>query len=87
MASPERQCVGCRTRRPQGELVRLARVDDRVVPWHRGMAGRSAYLCPEVQCLEAAERRHAFARALRGPVTTDPAVRDDVERRATGVGR
>jgi predicted RNA-binding protein YlxR (DUF448 family) len=29
-----------------------------------------------VKCLEAAEKKRAFARAFRGPVTLDPDVRD-----------
>jgi hypothetical protein len=47
-----------------------------VVRARPGAPGRSAYLCPEENCLEAAEKKRAFARAFRGPVTLDPAVRD-----------
>ncbi len=75
MAAPERTCVGCRTRRAQHELVRFTLEGVRVVPALPGAPGRSAYLCPGERCLAAAERRHAFARAFRGPVTLDPAVR------------
>ena len=75
MATPERTCVGCRRRRGQDELVRLVAVEGRVVPARPGAPGRSAYLCPEETCLEAAEKKRAFARAFRGPVTLDPAVR------------
>jgi uncharacterized protein len=79
---PERTCVGCRQRRSQGELVRLVSERGRVVPAQAGATGRSAYVCPEETCLEAAEKRRAFARAFRGPVTLDPAVRTIVTRRA-----
>ena len=82
VAAPERTCVGCRTRRPQGALVRLALAGDAVVPARRGAPGRTAYLCPEESCLDAAERRRAFARAFRRPVTLDAAVRTVVRRRA-----
>jgi uncharacterized protein len=75
-ATPERTCVGCRRRRGQDELVRLVAVQGSVVQARPGASGRSAYLCPEEQCLEAAEKKRAFARAFRGPVTLDPAVRE-----------
>jgi len=75
VTAPERTCVGCRRRRAQDELVRLSLEGGTVVPARRGASGRSAYLCPEEMCLEAAEKRRAFARAFRGPVTLDPAVR------------
>jgi predicted RNA-binding protein YlxR (DUF448 family) len=32
-------------------------------------------------CLEVAEKKRAFARAFRGPVTLDPAVREACTRR------
>lgn len=75
MATPERTCVGCRRRRGQDELVRLVAFQGRVVPARPGAPGRSAYLCPEEMCLETAEKKRAFARAFRGPVTLDPGVR------------
>jgi predicted RNA-binding protein YlxR (DUF448 family) len=75
VATPERTCVGCRRKRGQDELVRLVASQGRVVKAQPGSPGRSAYLCPEANCLEAAEKKRAFARAFRGPVTLDPAVR------------
>ena len=80
MTGPERTCIGCRSKRGQAALVRLTNQAGRVVPAHPGAPGRSAYLCPEQTCLEAAEKRRAFARAFRGPVVIDPAVRRAVAR-------
>ena len=70
--SPERTCVGCRTTRPKGELLRL------VLPpeTEGGLAavdstgrrnGRGAYLCADrpLDCLATARRRRALPRALR----------------------
>lgn len=84
---PERTCVGCRVRRGQPELVRLKREGDRVVLAAPGAPGRSAYICPQEECLAAAEKRRAFARSFRGPVTIDPAVRRAVARLTTGERR
>jgi hypothetical protein len=80
VATPERTCVGCRRRRGQDELVRLVHVEGRVVLAHPGAPGRGAYLCPEDKCLEVAEKRRAFARAFRAPVTLDPTVRESFRR-------
>jgi uncharacterized protein len=78
--APERTCIGCRRTRGQPELVRLTNAGGHVVPARPGAPGRSAYLCPAQTCLEAAEKRRAFARAFRGPVVLDPAVRRAVAR-------
>jgi predicted RNA-binding protein YlxR (DUF448 family) len=80
VVAPERTCVGCRRKRGQAELVRLTAEGGFVVPARPGSPGRSAYLCPEQSCLEAADKRRAFARAFRAPVTLDPAVRRAVAR-------
>ncbi len=83
MTAPERTCIGCRRRRSQSELVRLVLRGGQVVPANPGMPGRGAYLCPHLNCLETAEKRRAFARAFRGPVTLDPAIRGAVDRHAS----
>ena len=67
---PQRTCVGCRVRRPQPALLRVARRPDGTVCLDtdgRG-PGRGAYLCPDTACVAQAERRRAFNRALRGEV-------------------
>ncbi|HWL95832.1 MAG TPA: YlxR family protein [Nocardioidaceae bacterium] len=67
---PVRTCVGCRERSPKSDLLRLVVTGEsppRVVsPDPRGTApGRGAHLHPTVACLDLAERRRAFSRALR----------------------
>lgn len=64
-------CIGCRERSPKRELLRVTLGADAdgppvVVPDPAGTApGRGAHLHPVTACLELAERRRAFARALR----------------------
>jgi uncharacterized protein len=65
VAVPERTCVGCRTRRPQAELVRVVLRDRAVVPAGKGAPGRGAYVCPSQECLAVAQKKRAFARAFR----------------------
>ena len=71
---PIRSCAGCRRRRPQAELVRVASqpggivtVDPRVPVLGRPSRspGRGAYVCPEPACVERAVATGALARALR----------------------
>jgi len=77
--------VGCRTRRPRAELVRLAVADGHVrADLAARLPGRGAWCCPDRACAEAAVAREgrALRRALRlGPrrVTLDgEALRDQI---------
>lgn len=69
---PVRTCVGCRQRDHRSVLVRVIVAEvggaASVVPDPgRRLAGRGAWLHPDPTCLDAAERRRAFSRALRHP--------------------
>ncbi|MFY1633227.1 YlxR family protein [Solwaraspora sp. WMMB335] len=69
-ALPERTCVGCRRRAPVHELLRIVVVAgesvSRLLPDPvRRLPGRGAHLHPDPACLELAQRRRAFGRALR----------------------
>ncbi|TDE14077.1 YlxR family protein [Jiangella asiatica] len=73
--SPVRTCIGCRSRAVKSELLRVvaggAGAPGALVPDHDGrLPGRGAYLHPNPECLDQAERRRAFSRALRreGPL-------------------
>ena len=68
---PVRTCVGCRKRELAVELLRvvarnIGNGDCAVTVDAAGnLPGRGAWLHPDQQCLHAAIRRRAFARALR----------------------
>ena len=54
---PERSCVACRRRRPQGELLRLSRHGGVWVPEQgRQRSGRGAYLCADSPACWAEKR-------------------------------
>jgi predicted RNA-binding protein YlxR (DUF448 family) len=79
VTGPVRTCVGCRHRDDRSVLLRVvaAEVDGlwSVVPDPRHRRnGRGASLHPTPACLDLAERRRAFARALRrsGSLDTTP---------------
>jgi len=68
-----RTCVGCGARAAKSDLLRLVAAGNEIVPDPPARGpGRGAYLHPSRGCFEEAQRRRAFARALRlpGPVGT-----------------
>ena len=69
--------MGCRARRAQADLIRVARVDAGQLAVGRNLPGRGAWLCEAspVPCLDLAIRRRALGRALRAEVAGDAAVR------------
>ena len=70
-AVPVRTCVGCRARVDRSELVRVVVDSGSCIPDPAArLPGRGAWLHPDPACLDLAERRRAFPRALRvtGPL-------------------
>lgn len=61
-----RTCVGCRARASRSDLLRVVAVQSAlVIDERKAMPGRGAWVHPTNDCVDAAERRRAFARALR----------------------
>lgn len=88
---PLRTCVGCRERDLRSVLLRVVldaagpQLAALVVDPGRRRPGRGAWLHPDVQCLDRAERRRAFPRALRYAGAVDSAaVRRYVEAIGSG---
>ena len=62
---PVRMCVACREGRPKKELVRVVATEQGLIPDETGKAhGRGAYICPDVACLDKAQKTKAFDRML-----------------------
>ena len=63
---PMRQCVGCREMKAKKELVRVVRSPEGEISLDfRGKApGRSAYVCPQAECLRRAIKSRALERGL-----------------------
>ncbi|MBP0016486.1 MAG: YlxR family protein [Cyanobacteria bacterium SBLK] len=65
-----RRCIACRKIAPKNHFWRIVRqANDTVHPEQtvqldKGM-GRSAYLCPRRECLEAAQKKNRLARSLK----------------------
>ncbi|UBF25333.1 YlxR family protein [Kovacikia minuta CCNUW1] len=63
-----RRCVSCRRLAHRSEFWRIVRVHPtQAVALDQGM-GRSAYLCPQSGCLQAAQRKNRLGRVLKAPV-------------------
>ena len=73
-AGPVRMCVGCRERAAKAVLLRVVADAGALLPDPSGrLPGRGASVHPDLRCLDLAERRRAFPRALRrtGPLASD----------------
>ena len=63
---PQRQCMGCRERKPKRDMIRVVRGTDGTVSLDFGgkINGRGAYICPDMECLKKAIRSKALDRSL-----------------------
>ena len=67
---PQRQCTGCRERKPKRDMIRVVRQPDGTVSLDFGgkLNGRGAYLCPDPECLRKAQKSRALERSLEVPI-------------------
>ena len=63
---PQRQCMGCRERKPKRDMIRIVRTPEGVVNLDFGgkMNGRGAYICPNPECLKKVQKSKALDRSL-----------------------
>jgi predicted RNA-binding protein YlxR (DUF448 family) len=63
-----RRCISCRRVGLKEEFWRIVRVfPSGKVQLDQGM-GRSAYICPQTSCLQAAQKKNRLGRSLHGTV-------------------
>ncbi len=67
---PMRQCMGCRERKAKREMIRVVRGTDGTVSldFSGKVNGRGAYICPNVACLQKAQKSKALDRSLEVPI-------------------
>ena len=67
---PQRQCMGCRERKPKRDMIRIVRTPEGVVSLDFGgkMNGRGAYICPNHECLKKVQKSKALERSLEIPI-------------------
>ena len=63
---PQRMCVGCREMKNKRDMIRVVRPmqGDVTVDRSGKMAGRGAYVCDQMACLEKAIKARLLERAL-----------------------
>ena len=63
-----RRCVSCRKVAHRSQLLRIVRTyPTGAVQVGHGM-GRSAYLCPQQDCVSLAHKKNRLGRSLRAPI-------------------
>ena len=68
MKPNHRRCISCRKIAPKDSFWRIVRVyPSRQVQLDQGM-GRSAYLCPDVSCLQIAQKKNKLGKSLKTSV-------------------
>ena len=75
LPGPQRTCVGCRVQAAKADLLRVVGAGGALAPDPEGrLPGRGASVHPDPRCLDLAEKRRAFPRALRldGPLDLTP---------------
>ena len=67
---PIRQCMGCRSRFPKGELIRVVRSPDSGISIDtKGKScGRGVYLCRNTNCFKRVRKSRALERSLKSAV-------------------
>lgn len=67
---PQRMCVGCREMRNKKELIRIVRTPQGTVEMDATgkRAGRGAYICADVACLNQAVKGKRLQKALNQDV-------------------
>ena len=60
-----RRCVSCPQMKDKGDLIRIVRnFHDHQILIDQGM-GRSAYICPQAECITIAQKQKKISRSLR----------------------
>ena len=70
---PQRMCVGCQQMKPKKQLIRVVRTpENEVIIDPTGKKnGRGAYLCPDVECLNIAQKAKRLEKSLERPLSDE----------------
>ena len=67
---PQRMCLGCQESRPKRELIRIVRSPEGEfsVDTTGKKPGRGAYICPKMECFNAARKSQGLERSFKSPI-------------------
>ncbi|MDD5015611.1 MAG: YlxR family protein [Atribacterota bacterium] len=64
---PIRTCIGCQSKKPKREMIRIIRTPDGKIEIDRTgkKSGRGAYLCDNIECLDMALKKNNLNKSLK----------------------
>lgn len=70
---PQRMCVGCREMKNKRELLRVVRTPEGQIDFDPTgkKAGRGAYICPQIDCLNTAVKGKRLQKALEHDIPAE----------------
>lgn len=70
---PQRMCIGCQTMKPKKEMTRVVRTPEGAIELDSTgkKAGRGAYLCPDVECLNKAVKAKRLEKAFQQKIDSE----------------
>ena len=70
---PLRKCTGCQEMKEKKQLIRVVKVDEKEykIDLTGKMAGRGAYMCKNLQCLEKAIKCKGLERSFKSAIPKD----------------
>lgn len=70
---PQRMCVGCREMKNKRELLRVVRTPEGQIDFDPTgkKAGRGAYICPQIDCLNTAVKGKRLQKALENDIPVE----------------
>ena len=71
---PDRKCAGCGEIKNRSELIRITRENQSgaiIINHNNKIFGKSAYLCDNNSCIEAAFKKNKIAKILKASVPED----------------
>lgn len=70
---PKRMCTGCMEMKPKKELIRIVRTKEGEVSidFTGKKAGRGAYICKNIECLEKSVRAKRLAKSLETDISDE----------------
>ncbi len=83
---PQRQCVGCRVMKDKRELLRVVKSPEGEISldFTGKKAGRGAYVCHDLACLQRSRKSRALERAFE--TTISPEIYDSLEKEMASGG-
>jgi len=58
-----RQCIACRSKKNKNQLIRLSKINDKIVI--NNNVGRGVYVCKNSECINLLENRNLLNRAFK----------------------